>query len=381
MHGFLPKQLLMFRVKKALCAKKRKIVQLSEFKGKNIDWRGDPMKYVQGIEYQKTCRKVSVILFMMLCWISVSMADINHHPHAPTFSNPEEFAPVPDGWESRPIEYLEKHKGSDLVVALGQQSYPLFHELIQEYAKTNNLKIVVEQGTCGITSGRLLKKKVDVGAFCCPPSKTDRFPGIEFHSLGISAIALVVHPDNTLTDVSTEQAKQLFNGQIARWSELGPDSNQLIQPVGRLHCKTRPGHWRSLLKSGDDFSPRLFEVGVIPDMISQVSRNVRSIGWETPLMVDYHQKKGKVKMLFIDGKSPTNIENLARGNYPLYRSYTLTAWTADSDKSRQAKKLIRFLQQYVEKIHRDIGFIPASQLRDYGWKFKGDELIGEPDNI
>lgn len=339
------------------------------------------MKLDQGYGFQKTCRLVSVILLIMSCWIPVSMAEGDHHQHAPTFSNPDEFAPVPDDWGLKPIEYLDKHKGADLVVALGQQSYPLFRELIQEYANTNHLKIVVEQGTCGITSGRLLKKKVDIGAFCCPPSKTDRFPGIEFHSLGISAIALVVNPDNPLTDVSTEQAKKLFNGQIARWSELGPESAQLVQPVGRLHCKTRPGHWRSLLKSGDEFSPRLFEVGVIPDMISQVSRNESSIGWETPLMVRYHQEKGKVKMLHIDGQSPTNIENLARGNYPLYRSYTLTAWTADNEKSRQAKKLIHFLQQYVEKNHKDIGFVPVSTLREYGWKFKGDELIGEPGSI
>lgn len=328
---------------------------------------------------QFACWRVVGIFLGLFCWMTALMAAESHHSHAPAFSDPTAYTPVPEGWQTRPVEYLEKHRGSDLVVALGQQSYPLFHELIQEYARTNNLKIVVEQGTCGITSGRLLKKKVDVGAFCCPPGKNDRFPGIEFHSLGISPIALVVHPENPLTDVSTEQAKKLFDGQIARWSELGPVGTQLVQPVGRLHCKTRPGHWRSMLSSGDEFSPRLFEVGVIPDMISQVSRNVSSIGWETPLMVEHHQNRGKVKMLFIDGQSPTNIENVANGNYPLYRSYSLTSWSTDSEKSRQARKLIQYLQQYIEKIHQDIGFVPVTTLRAAGWKFRGDELIGEPD--
>lgn len=337
------------------------------------------MEMVLGLANQITSWRILAGLLVMFIWTPAVMADDQSHSHVPAFSDPGVFAPVPKGWDSRPVEYLDKHKGSDLVVALGQQSYPLFHDLIQEYAQSNNLRIVVEQGTCGITSGRLLKKKVDVGAFCCPPGKNDRFPGIEFHSLGISPIALVVHPDNPLSNVSTEQAKQLFDGQIARWSELGPVGSQPVQPVGRLHCKTRPGHWRSLLGSGDEFSPRLFEVGVIPDMISQVSRNVSSIGWETPLMVEHHQHKGKVKMLYIDGQPPTDIKNVASGNYPLYRSYSLTSWSTDSEKSRQAKKLIVFLQQYIEKIHQDIGFIPVSTLREAGWKFKGDELIGEPD--
>ncbi len=322
---------------------------------------------------------VSVAFLVVFSWSPLLVAEDGHHSHAPTFSNPLVHAPVPDGWEARPVEYLDKHQDADLVVTLGQQSYPLFKDLIQEYSQTNNLNIVVEQGTCGISSGRLLKKKVDIGSFCCPPGKNDRFPGVKFHSLGISPIALVVHPDNQVQNVTADQARKLFDGQIARWSELDEANSQLVQPVGRLHCKTRPGHWRSLLNSGDEFSPRLFEVGVIPDMLSQVSRNVSSIGWETPLMVDYHQQNGKVKMLMVDGKSPLDIENVANGYYPLYRSYSLTTWAGDNKKSRLARKLVTYLQEYVEKVHKDIGFVPVSTLRAAGWKFKDDELTGEPD--
>ena len=301
-----------------------------------------------------------------------------HHSNAPVFSDPNELAPVPDDWMSKPIKHSDKDEDADLVIVLGQQSYPVFQDLIPEYAKENNLKIVVKQGTCGITSGMLLKKKVDVGAFCCPPGKNDRLPGLNFHSLGIAPIALVVHPDNPLDNVTTEQARDIFNGQISRWSELVSDNNQLIKPIGRLHCKTRPGHWRSLLNSGDEFSPRLFEVGVIPDMISQVSRNASSVGWETPLMVEYHQKSGKVKMLNINGHSPSDIEYVLSGQYPLYRTYSLTTWATKNKFSDETLKLVRYMQGYIEKYYKDIGFIPASQLKKAGWKFVGDEMVGEP---
>jgi hypothetical protein len=301
-----------------------------------------------------------------------------HHSHVATFSDPAVLAEVPDDWHEKPIQHLSKYQDADLVVSLGQQSHPLFRDLIPVYAKQHNLKIVFEHGTCGITSGRLLKKKVDVGAFCCPPGKNDRLPGLKFYSLGISPIALVVHPDNPLENVTTKQAKEIFEGQISNWSEISPGNSQLIKPVGRLHCKTRPGHWRSLLKSADDFSPRLFEVGVIADMISQVSRSASSIGWETPLMVDAYQEKGDVKMLNIDGHSPLDIGNVLSGKYPLYRSYSLTAWTTKSKINDEAIKLIKFLRQHVEKVHEEVGFIPVSKLKAAGWKFLGDELVGEP---
>lgn len=301
------------------------------------------------------------------------------HSHAPTFSDPTKLVEVPEGWKDKPIKHLAKYQEADLVVDLGQQSYPLFHELIPKYAKEHNLKIVVEQATCGITSGRLLKKKVDVGSFCCPPGKNDRLPGLKFYSLGISPIAIIVNPRNSLDNVSAKQAKEIFEGQLSNWSELVPGNNQLIKPVGRLHCKTRPGHWRALLKTEDDFSPRLFEVGVIPDMMSQVSRSASSVGWETPLMVDHHEKRGKVKMLNIDGHSPTDLDYVLTGKYPLYRSYTLTAWTTKSKVNDEAVKLIKFLRDRIEKDYREINFLPVSKLREAGWKFSGEEVVGEPD--
>lgn len=306
----------------------------------------------------------------------------DHHLRGPSFSDPAAQAPVPESWEAKPVKYSDSDVDADLVVALGQQSHPIFHKLIPEYAKKNGLKIVVKHGTCGITAGRLLRKAVDVGAYCCPPGKSDRLPGLEFHSLGISAIALIVHPQNPLSNVTTQQARDIFQGKIARWSEVNPKHpvsiKALIKPVGRLHCKIRPGHWRLMLKNDDKFSPRLFEVGVIPDMISQVANNPSAIGWEVPIMTSHHQAKGQVKMLKIDGHAPTDLEYLKSGKYPLYRSYSLTTWKKDNQANQHAIKLVRFLQEHIEKIHAGISYVPPSQLRKAGWKFIGDELIGEP---
>jgi ABC-type phosphate transport system substrate-binding protein len=324
--------------------------------------------------------KTSIILLIIS---NPSWADHEHeHSHAPTFSNPEVLSQVPANWDDLPYKHDDVHADADLVVALGQQSYPLFHELVLEYATKNKLKIAVLPGTCGITSGRLRKKSADIGAFCCPPSQSDRLPGLEFHSLGISPIALIVHPDNPLTDISTRQAREVFQGQISRWTQVDNKEKgsiqDLIKPVARLHCKVRPGHWRGLLKDEDQFSPRLFEVGVIADMISQVSHNTGAIGFEVPVMVSYYKDKGIVRMLKIDGHDATDLDYVLSGKYPLYRSYSLTTWKKNSKSDQLAMKLVRYLQQHVEKIHKEISYIPPSQLRKAGWVFNNDELIGEP---
>ncbi len=333
--------------------------------------------------------KSRVLLFIFFLSPQIVWAEhIQQHMMAPTFSDPDVLSEVDKEWKNKPFKYDKAHTEADLVVALGQQSYPIFHKLIHQYAEKNHLNIIIKPGTCGITAGRLRKKSADIGAYCCPPAKSDRLPGLEFHSLGISPIALIVHPDNPLRNLTSKQARELFKGSPTRWSQLEKnetnDFQQLIKPIGRLHCKIRPGHWRGLLNDEDQFSPRLFEVGVIPDMISQVSRNTGAIGWEVPLMVSYHQKKGTVRMLKIDGHKATDLKYVLSGKYPLYRSYSLTTWKNNTGNKKlksqvEAKKLVQYLQNHIEKIHTDISYIPPSQLRRAGWKFQGDELIGEPE--
>ncbi len=326
--------------------------------------------------------RCSILLSAFGLALSANTANAEHPNDDIAFSNPDHLAPVPADWENRPLQRDAINKDADLVVSLGQQSWPILHKIIVEYANTKNLNIAVKQGTCGITAGRLLKKSVDIGAYCCPPGENDRLPGVEFHSLGISPIALVVHPDNPLTNVSSKQAREIFQGQINRWTEIETPQkgmlDRLIQPVARLHCKIRPGHWRLLLENEDQFSPRLFEVGVIPDMISQVGRNPGAIGLEVPSMIKYHREKGEVRMLKIDGHKATDLAYVRSGKYPLFRSYHLTTWKQDSKANKLARELVNYLKAHIEKIHKDISFVPPSQLKTAGWKFRGDELIGKP---
>jgi hypothetical protein len=302
----------------------------------------------------------------------------------PPFTDPSEIMEMPDEWKIQPVRYDASVGEVDLVVSLDQQMYQAFRPIIQEFARERNLKIVVNKGTCGISSGMLSRKAIDIGGFCCPPGVTDRLPGLRFHTLGISALALIVHPDNPVDNLTIDQARQIFMGEIYRWSEIkiadgkqGP--NLPIQPIGRLHCKQRPGHWRLLLDNEDLFSPLIIEVGAIPDMILQVSTNIRSIGYETLWMVRLLASKSKVKVLKINGHDPSDPVNLLAGRYPLYRVYNLTTWEDKGVANPLARELVDYLLNQVKYLDRKFGLIPAYRLREAGWKFMGNELIGEPE--
>ncbi len=198
---------------------------------------------------------------------------------------------------------------------------------------------------------------------------------MKFYTLGITPIALLVHPDNPIEDLSENQARGLFSGAINRWSKLQtpdghPGLNKPVQPVARLHCKTRPGHWRLLLDNEDLFSIDLLEVGTIPDMVSVTADNVRAIGHVSAwLATEHYQKEGLVKAVTINGVSVSDQKALVEGRYPFYKTFSITTWQGAEVENKIAQDLATFLLDQVTRLDPKYLLISHDQLRQAGWRF------------
>jgi len=303
-----------------------------------------------------------------------------------TFSDPSKQVAMPGDWADKPIVYGREAEraDADLAIVMDQDIYYTLLPSIRKFGKDNKLKIFVKEGTCGIAEGMLGKKSIDMGGFCCAPGASDRLPGVRFHTLGLVATAYFVNPANPVDNVSTSQLRDMYRGKIVRWSELKtargvPGPAWPIKTIGRLHCAKRPGHWHQLLESGKEFSPRLQEVGSIPDMIAQVAASRNAIGWEVLTMAEKYRDAGEVKPLRIDGFLPNDSAAVASLRYPFYRTYSVTTWVGKRVENKHADALVEYLKKEFEKLNADkYGFVSQERLRKAGWKFKGDEVVGEP---
>jgi ABC-type phosphate transport system substrate-binding protein len=300
--------------------------------------------------------------------------------HGEPFSHTTETIPMPEEWKMQPIQYEDWAQGADLAVTLDQHLYPILLPVIKEYAKGKNLDISVKEGTCGISAGMLSKKTVDMAGFCCPPGRSDRLPGLRYHTVGIAPLAIIVHPENPTEDITESRVRQLLAGGITNWMEIkggdsSPGPDMTVRPVARLHCKARPGHWRLILDNEDLFSPDLQEVGSITDMLINVSSMRGSIGHIATWNIHRHKNDWKVKSLRINGVSPYDGKALEEGRYPFYRAYNITTWGADP----LAQDLARHLLRHAGDLDREFGMVPSDRLKNAGWKFINDELAGEPE--
>jgi len=282
-------------------------------------------------------------------------------------------------WMAQSIQYKKDVPDNvDLLVSLDQQQYPALKPLIEKFAQQNNINISLSDGTCGISAGLLSRKQADIGGYCCPPGKGDRLPELRFHTLGIAALALITHPSNPTSNISFEEAQKLFSGEIEIWNELPKIADaREVQPITRLHCKKRPGHWKLLLEDENFFSPMAVDMGAIPDVISHTHRTPGSISYETLSMVQRYQTEGKVKILSLDDQRPDDLQALVAGHYPLYRTYNITTWQGAARKPL-ADKLVAYLIQKLESQPIEKNLVTSKMLRKAGWKFNGDELVAAP---
>lgn len=301
--------------------------------------------------------------------------DLGGRPFVP----PGDVLAMPESWMAKRVA---RPADTDLALAIDQQLYPALLPLVQDFARANDIKVALQEGTCGVAAGALADKSADITGMCCPPGPLDRMPGVRYHTIGIAAIALIVHPSNPVVDIGLDDARAMFGGKARTWSDLpvsgvkiGPTSD--IRAVTRLHCKPRPGHWRLLLDNENLFAVDMHEVPAIRDMIAEIGASRTAIGYETLWHVAANASVGKVKPLRLSGVDPADGVALAAGRYPLYRVMNITSWQGP-DASPLADKLAAWLVAKASEIDKSYGIVPAAELRRHGWRFVGDEVVGEP---
>jgi hypothetical protein len=327
---------------------------------------------------------MKMFLTVAVCFLSLSVIVSVYADESlvgKAFSDPADMTPMPDEWINKPIQYDTWAKGADLAIILDQHLYLPLLPIIEKYGKEKQLKIIVKEGACGISAGMITRKEVDMAGYCCPPGKEDRLPGIRFYTIGLVPLAILTHKSNPVENVTLKEAMDIFQGKLYKWNELtsqnAPDT--LIKAIGRLHCPTRPGHWRLLLDNENLFSSRLIEVGSIQDMLLQIAADKGAIGYEVIANLHRYQKIIELKYVTINGYSPNNSKNLINKKYPFYETFVLSTWQGDKVKNPKSDQLARYiLEQGIHEVDPAFGILPATELKNKGWVFKDDEVIGEP---
>lgn len=128
--------------------------------------------------------------------------------------------------------------------------------------------------------------------------------------LGQDGIAIIVHPSNSLTGLTTEQLRRIYQGHTANWSDLGGENLDLVMISREGGSGTRNEFERLVM--GERRTTQSAQIAPSSAaMVASVARQPGSIGYVSMSYLD-----GTVRALSIDSISPT-LDNVYDNVYPL----------------------------------------------------------------
>ena len=167
---------------------------------------------------------------------------------------------------------------------------------------------------------------------------------LEMVEIGKDAFVFIVNSDNPVSDISVDQIRGIYSGEITNWKELGGPN----VPIAAMRRNEGSGSQSALENL----------MGGTPIVADYTALFGSPIGFSFRYYVTGMLAEGGVKMLSVNGIEPS-IENIASGAYPVTSS--IYAVYRKGETNENVYKAVDFMlskdgQDIVEKS----GYIPVN---------------------
>ena len=258
-----------------------------------------------------------------------------------------------------------QNKGSDTLVNVALAWAENYRQVEPE------ISIAVTGGGSGTGIAALINGTVDIAnasrAMKDSEFEDARANGIEAieHVVAIDALAIIVHPDNPVSELSIQQLSDIYTGKIANWQEVGGNDAPIVLLSRETNSGTHVYFLEEVVRQGDGedtsiFAPQTILMPSSVGITSELRRNPNSIGYDGLGYVD--PKHEKIIAVAKDNESPfvfPSVETALDNTYPLARN--LFMYTAGEPIGAIADYLNWILSPTGQEIVTQLGFVPLIQ--------------------
>ena len=204
---------------------------------------------------------------------------------------------------------------------------PAIEALAERYIEANpHVTINVEQPGSGGGVTATADGSADLGMASrdLKDEETTANPDLQAHVLCLDGVAVIVNAQNTVADLTAEQVKKIFMGEIKDWSEVGGEKGMITLYSRDESSGTREA-FQTLFLGKDDKGEEI----KIDDKMCLIVDSNGTMGSSVegdPMGIGYMSlglaPKYKVSAMKIDGVDAT-INNLISGDYTYFRHFNL----------------------------------------------------------
>src|SRR5689334_11798589 len=256
-----------------------------------------------------------------------------------------------------------QNKGSDTIVNLAlawAEKYQAEHP---------EVRISVTGGGSGTGIASLINKTVDIANASrqikseeVTEAKSNGVDPVE-HVIARDAIAVIVNPENPVSQLTLKQISDIYSGKINNWSEVGGDDRPIVRLSRETNSGTHVYFLETVIRLGNSKDKTLFSMDTLllpssEGIVAEVRQNPNAIGYDG---LGYVPKDLKMIAIAKQEGNPYVLPAIATVNdksYPIARD--LYMYTNGAPKGIIKTYLDWIVSPEAQKIVADLGFVPIS---------------------
>lgn len=256
-----------------------------------------------------------------------------------------------------------QNKGSDTIVNLALAWAERYQTLEPD------VSIAVTGGGSGTGIAALINGTVDL-ANASRQIKTEELEEAESNGIdpvefviARDAIAVIVHLDNPVDELTLQQISDIYSGKITNWQEVGGEDRPIVLLSRETNSGTHVYFLEEVIRLGQSDNKTLFspDTLLLPSSEGigvEVRQNPNAIGYDGLGYVTSDMKTIAVSRGPGEPYYPPTVETVNTGQYPIARD--LYIYTAGEPQGQIKAYLEWILSPAAQEIVLELGFVPVA---------------------
>lgn len=192
---------------------------------------------------------------------------------------------------------------------------PLSEELATAFmAKYPDVTVNVAGGGSGAGIKAAREGSADIGSSSRELKEEEKGTVVET-VIAYDGIAVIVHSSNSISEITMDDIKKVFTGEITNWSELGGSNAPITVYTREEGSGTRGAFTEIAFGEGINITPHAIIQNSNGALRTAIAGDPNGIGY-----LSFGYLNEEVKDLKVDGVEPL-AENVKNGSYPISRPF------------------------------------------------------------
>ncbi|MGC9395338.1 MAG: phosphate ABC transporter substrate-binding protein [Anaerolineae bacterium] len=256
-----------------------------------------------------------------------------------------------------------QNKGSDTIVNLALAWAERYQTLEPD------VRIAVTGGGSGTGIAALINGTVDLANASrhikdeeLQAARANGFEPVEY-VIARDAIAIVIHPDNPVDELTLQQISDIYSGKITNWRAVGGEDRPIVLLSRETNSGTHVYFLEEVIRLGQSDNKTLFsqDTLLLPSSEGigvEVRQNPNAIGYDGLGYVTPDMKTVAVSRELGEPHYSPTVETVNTGQYPIARD--LYMYTAGEPQGHIKAYLDWILSPAAQEIVRELGFVPIT---------------------